>query len=113
MREVQAVATTYTWNRAVCYNETVFPAPHTYDPERFLKGGKVDRSVMDPEESVFGSGRRCVLGVVTWRRQFPKVTCPTIGFVPVGISLFGPYSSTFPVCSPYSISRLQPVRSPR
>ena len=53
-------------NRAVCYNETVFPAPHTYDPERFLKDGKLDSSVMDPEERIFGSGRRCVLGVVNW-----------------------------------------------
>ena len=56
----------YAWDRAVCYNETVFPAPHTYDPERFLEGGKPNSSVMDPEERIFGSGRRCVLGTVTW-----------------------------------------------
>jgi len=45
--------------RAICYDETVYPAPHTYDPERFLKGGKLNRSVKDPEDRVFGTGRRC------------------------------------------------------
>ena len=55
---------TYSWNGAVCYNETVFPAPHTYDAERFLKDGKLNSSAMDPEDGVFGSGRRCALGVV-------------------------------------------------
>ena len=55
----------YARNRAICYDETVFPAPHIYDPERFLKDGKLNSSVMDPEERVFGSGRRCALGVVT------------------------------------------------
>jgi len=44
--------------RALCYDETVYPAPHTYDPERFLKDGKLDRSVKDPEDRVFGTGRR-------------------------------------------------------
>ena len=44
--------------RAVCYDETVYPKPHTYDPERFLKDGKLDRSVKDPEDRIFGSGRR-------------------------------------------------------
>ena len=45
------------WNRAVCYNEAVFPAPHTYDPERFLKDRKLNSPVTDPEERIFGSGR--------------------------------------------------------
>ena len=44
--------------RAVCYDETVYPEPHKYDPERFLKDGKLDRSVKDPEDRIFGSGRR-------------------------------------------------------
>jgi len=44
--------------RAICYDETVYPAPHTYDPERFLKDGKLDRSVKDPEDRIFGTGRR-------------------------------------------------------
>ena len=53
-------ASTYSWtHRAVFYDETVYPAPHTYDPERFLKDGKLDCSVNDPEDRIFGSGRRC------------------------------------------------------
>jgi len=44
--------------RAVFYDEAVYPAPSTYDPDRFLKDGKLDRSVSDPEDRIFGSGRR-------------------------------------------------------
>ena len=58
-------SSTYTWSRAVFYNETVFPQPQTYDPERFLKNGRLDTSVMDPEQRVFGSGRRYVLDTIT------------------------------------------------
>jgi len=48
----------FTMCRAICYDEKVYPSPHTYDPERFLKDGKLDRSVKDPEERIFGTGRR-------------------------------------------------------
>jgi len=44
--------------RAISYDETIYPAPHTFDPERFLKDGKLYRSVNDPEERFFGTGRR-------------------------------------------------------
>jgi len=47
--------------RAICYDETVYPAPHTYNPERFLKDGKLDPSMEDPEDRIFGTGRRCDL----------------------------------------------------
>jgi len=43
------------------HDESIYPAPHIYDPERYLKDGKLDRSVRDPEERIFGSGRRCEL----------------------------------------------------
>ena len=39
-------------------DETIYPAPETFDPERYLKDGKLDPSVRDPEERVFGAGRR-------------------------------------------------------
>ena len=58
-------ASTHIWYRAVCYNETVYPAPHTYDPERFLKDGRLTNpGAGDPEERIFGSGRRYGLGTV-------------------------------------------------
>ena len=45
--------------RAICYDESVYPEPHTYDPTRFLdKDGKIDQSVKAPETRIFGSGRR-------------------------------------------------------
>jgi len=53
-----AGSSTYTWCRAVCYNEAVYKAPHVYDPERFLKDGKFDGPSKGFEDRVFGSGRR-------------------------------------------------------
>ena len=45
--------------RAICYDETVYPDPHTYDPTRFLdEDGKINPSVKAPESAVFGTGRR-------------------------------------------------------
>lgn len=44
--------------RSIFYDGNVYPAPTTFDPERFLKDGKLDRSIRDPEERIFGSGRR-------------------------------------------------------
>ena len=43
---------------AMFHDESVYPAPYQYDPERYLKDGKLDPSVKDPEERVFGSSRR-------------------------------------------------------
>ena len=65
-------SSTYSSSRSVCYDETTFPAPYTYDPERFLKDGKLDGSIGNPEECVFGSGRRCVLGTATRQWQFAE-----------------------------------------
>jgi len=44
--------------RGICYDDEVYPQPQLFDPERFLKDGKLDRSVKDPEDRVFGAGRR-------------------------------------------------------
>ena len=45
--------------RKMFRDESIYPEPEKFDPERFLKGGKIDSSVRDPEERVFGAGRRC------------------------------------------------------
>lgn len=41
------------------YDESTYPTPHKFDPGRFLKDGKLDPSIKDPEDTAFGSGRRC------------------------------------------------------
>ena len=44
--------------RGICYDDEVYPQPTLFDPERFLKDGKLDPSVKSPEDRVFGAGRR-------------------------------------------------------
>lgn len=43
--------------RAILHDETVYPDPFEFKPERFLKNGQLDPSVPDPSEA-FGFGRR-------------------------------------------------------
>ena len=47
---------------AIFYDPVVYPEPHIFNPERFLKDGKLDPSVKDPEDRVFGSSRRMCPG---------------------------------------------------
>ncbi|KAF4615695.1 hypothetical protein D9613_012525 [Agrocybe pediades] len=39
-----------------------FPEPDVYNPERFLRNGKLNPEVRDPTQSVFGHGRRVCPG---------------------------------------------------
>ena len=39
-------------------DERDYPEPHKFKPGRFLKNGKLDRSVIDPMDIAFGFGRR-------------------------------------------------------
>jgi cytochrome P450 len=40
-------------------NEEDFPNPERFDPERYLKDGKINRNVKrDPTDIAFGMGRR-------------------------------------------------------
>lgn len=47
--------------RAILHDESVYPDPETFKPERFLKDGVLDPSVQQPE-SVWGFGRRSCPG---------------------------------------------------
>ncbi|EAU89619.2 cytochrome P450 [Coprinopsis cinerea okayama7 len=49
-----------TW--AVLHDPDVYPEPHRFDPERFLKDGKINPEVRDPDVAVFGYGRRICPG---------------------------------------------------
>ena len=43
---------------AIFRDSTVYPNPEVFNPERFLKDGKIDPTVFDPENRAFGAGRR-------------------------------------------------------
>ena len=46
-------------SRKIFRDESIYgPEPQIYNPERFLKDGKLDPSVMDPEGRISGTGRR-------------------------------------------------------
>ena len=45
------------------HNEEVYPDPFTFNPDRFMKDGKIDESVRDPAHACFGFGRRFVLSI--------------------------------------------------
>ena len=66
--------------RAICYDETVYPDPHKYDPARFLdKEGKIDPSVKAPETMVFGTGRRYECShyvLISWINHPHNRVCP-------------------------------------
>lgn len=49
--------------RAMCHDETEFPSPNTFNPDRFLNpDGTLNSNVRDPENLVFGFGRRVCPG---------------------------------------------------
>jgi len=43
---------------ATCRDPKVYPDPETFNPDRFLKNGKINPLVFNPEDRVFGAGRR-------------------------------------------------------
>ena len=48
-------------NRAMLNNETDYPDPSSFKPERYLKNGQLDPNVRDPALMAFGFGRRQVV----------------------------------------------------
>jgi len=43
---------------AVCRDPGIYPDPEVFNPDRFLKDGKINPLVFNPEDRIFGSGRR-------------------------------------------------------
>ena len=43
---------------AICRDPNIYPDPEAFNPDRFLKDGKIDPLVFNPEDRVFGTGRR-------------------------------------------------------
>ena len=47
-----------TYRRACMHDPVVYPDPHAFRPERFIRDGQLDKDVRDPSLYVFGYGRR-------------------------------------------------------
>lgn len=47
--------------RAMLHNESVYPDPFTFNPDRFMKDGKLNPAVRDPDHAAFGFGRRYLI----------------------------------------------------
>lgn len=45
-------------SRAILHDERLYQDPFEFRPERFLKDGKIDPDVVDPQRAAFGHGRR-------------------------------------------------------
>ena len=43
---------------AILRDPSVYPDPEVFNPDRFLKDGKINPLVFDPENRIFGTGRR-------------------------------------------------------
>ena len=54
---VGAFQTNYL-TRAIFYDEKVYSEPEIFNPDRFMKDGKLDPDVFDPTIVAFGFGRR-------------------------------------------------------
>ena len=48
------------WFRSILHDPKVFNNPMEFQPERYLKDGKLNPDVMDPFCAAFGFGRRSV-----------------------------------------------------
>lgn len=48
--------------RAILHDEKAYPDPSSFNPDRFMKGGKINPDVRDPATAVFGYGRRICAG---------------------------------------------------
>ena len=46
--------------RSILHDNKAFNNPHEFQPERYLKDGKLNPDVRDPECAAFGVGRRSV-----------------------------------------------------
>ncbi|EIN05557.1 cytochrome P450 [Punctularia strigosozonata HHB-11173 SS5] len=47
---------------AIMHDPEVYPEPHSFKPERFLKAGRINPEVRDPTVAAFGFGRRICPG---------------------------------------------------
>jgi hypothetical protein len=46
------------FSRAMLHDQTIYPDPFTFNPDRFMKNGHLNPDVRDPGHATFGFGRR-------------------------------------------------------
>ncbi|KZP04234.1 cytochrome P450 [Athelia psychrophila] len=68
---------------AILNDPTVYPDPSVFNPERFLRDGKIDPEVQDPQVAVFGYGRRICPG----RRIANSFTWLSAGYILASFNL--------------------------
>ena len=56
---------------AISRDESMFPDAEAFRPERFLRDGKPNPDVPDPDQFSFGFGRRYVLRLTTQISVYP------------------------------------------
>ncbi|KZP26041.1 cytochrome P450 [Athelia psychrophila] len=74
---------------AILNDPTVYPDPSVFNPERFLKDGKIDPEVQDPQLAVFGYGRRICPG----RRVANAFTWLSAGYILASFKVEKPAAS--------------------
>ena len=60
VRRIAPTLHPYFLNRAILHNPETFDNPMEYRPDRYLKDGKLNPDVLDPDSVAFGFGRRLV-----------------------------------------------------
>ena len=63
--------------RSILHDRKVFNDPQEFKPERYLKDGKVNPDLKDPDCAVFGFGRRSVkIQLPTYTHSFKLILAP-------------------------------------
>lgn len=70
--------------RSIHHDPENYPNPFAFDPDRFMKDGKLNPDVLDPTSVAFGLGRRWVPPFSTEPRQ--KANACVEGYAPVDSS---------------------------
>ena len=68
---------------AILRDPTTYPNPEAFNPDRFLKDGKIDPLVFNPEDRIFGTGRREDFTVCLPLVVVVNPTCKSLGSAPV------------------------------